>query len=289
MKKKTIVISGIILAVLLIGGLVVAALGNGSKDTIVDNKDTELVENTEIIESTEELVANVDLEMDTLEGAVTEEESTQVEEEKDAVVEDKTEVEKEEVKTEVESTVTEPEKQESTDKQESAPVKQEEISKQESTSDKKEETPKQESSTDKEVVVNSNDGADAKPERVEAKEYDSRELTAINAGYWNVAYDPETGFYVVLTPDGSIETDFKAEEAIQAYLNSIGLEGSGIRGCVINSAANQYLTYCTEVREKTTAYDEPSAEEVLSDREYEALFMTKEEFEAKYGEGTFPY
>ena len=69
MKKKNIVIGGIILAVLLVCVFAVVASENGSKETNGDSKDTELVG------STEDLVSETDSDTDGVTGATVEAET----------------------------------------------------------------------------------------------------------------------------------------------------------------------------------------------------------------------
>ena len=246
MKKKAIIISCVVLVVLLLGGLTVVLLDDGNNGTVANGNNTENVENTENIVGTEDIVVDAGSEMDTIEGAVAEDEDAKVE---------------------VENTVSENKKPESAGtpnagSSNSGSNNAGNSSNAGSSSNKNNSSSSNSGSSNNNVVADSTT-ATKEPVRVENKEYDSSELAALNAGYGNVVYVPENDFYVVLWHEGGVEGNSKAIAAIEAYLNSMGLTGTDFGGGVISSEANQYIVMCYDVREKTVSDAYQDAEDVI--------------------------
>lgn len=88
-------------------------------------------------------------------------------------------------------------------------------------------------------VVNENEG------------YSSKELTAVNSGYYNVTIDSATGQYVVLVKNA--EEAILGYDLINAYLEPMGFEivPESCRGHWISIDNNQYIASCGEIREIT--------------------------------------
>lgn len=103
------------------------------------------------------------------------------------------------------------------------------------------------------------------------REYTSKEYTAIEAGYYNVAIDSATGQYVVLVKNA--EEVWLADDLIDEYLKPMGLERvpSSCRGNWINVEMGMYLVSCGEVREITewevTEDTDPSNDNVVDEED----------------------
>lgn len=289
MKKKAIIISCIVLVVLLLGGLTVVLWGNGNKENVTAGNNTESSENTEKVESTEsteniieteDIVVDAGSEMDTIEGGGETEEDDFIDNSVNA--EEKEEVKEEQGSTENKNETT-TDKGNTSNKNESTSNKNNG-----STSNKNESTSNKNNgntSGNKDVVADSKDNAKAEVERDVAREYDSWELKAIQAGYRKVVYDASNNVYAVLMPNGEPATIYEAYAIMDAYFADMGYERvpTSCRGGWVNPEANQYLVTCGEIREKTTINDTPTVDQdEMSEEEFKMLYG-EEAWRDKYG------